>query len=313
MDEFTSLREFRADAPVPGRAELVPGRRRLAEALHGRRATRRRRSTDWRLTAVGAAAAVAAAVLVGTRLLVPGAGEHHPHPKHFVPAQVRHYLKDVDTLLGAAARNAERQPDPHPHAGQWVYVKSRTTSTRLHGETTRSNWVPYDDPKVENGKEGDDQSLRETYRLLAALPADDPAEVLKRAHAYSPGAGGPKAAADFDALAALLGAYPADPHGLAAVYRALETVDDVTVVGHLVTDGLGRPAVALEGKHREQGMIHQVLLDPETLSYVGTRTVAGEDFTAVPGQAGADLKPGDVMMNSAFIRRALVAHKYDTP
>ncbi|MGP3632932.1 CU044_5270 family protein, partial [Streptomyces sp. 24-1644] len=33
MDEMTRLRELRADAPVPDRATLAPGRLRLTEAM----------------------------------------------------------------------------------------------------------------------------------------------------------------------------------------------------------------------------------------------------------------------------------------
>lgn len=327
MDEMTDVRELRADAPLPDRARLAPGRRRLTEALQ-RRTARRRPRTDWRLTAVGAAAAVAAAALIGGQLL-PGDGDGPGPADGAKTVQVHRDLGDVDALLEAAARHAAAQPDPHPHAGQWVYTKTiRGHETQQQGKQqpqsspVQESWHKYADTAFENGKEGDDHSARERYRFTAELPQGDPSEVLKRARASYPAAKGEnRAQHDFRAISVVLQTYPADPDGMAAVLRALKTVDGVAAVDHLVTDAQGDKAIAVHGiRKAEQREESQLLFDPRTMEYVGDRWVALRDYTfeQPPGMPDDAPPPptthkGDVLINSLTLEQALVAHKGDRP
>lgn len=325
MDEMTQVRGLRADAPQPDRARLAPGRRRLTEALEHRTA-RRRPHTDWRLTAVGAAAAVAAAVLIGGQLLPDGKGGPNPADGART-VQVHRDLGDVDAILEAAARHAAAQPDPNPHAGQWVYTKTtRGHETQQQGQQqphrspVQESWHKYADPAFEDWKEGDDHSPRERYHFLADLPQGDPAEVLKRARAFYPAPKGEsRAQHDFRAVSVVLDTYPADPGGMAAVFRALKTVDGIGALDHLVTDAQGAKVIAVHGRRgKEQRTENQLLFDPRTMACVGSRTVVLRDFTlGEPGDEPKNapppprMKKGEVLINGLTLKQALVAHKGD--
>ncbi|MCT2593824.1 CU044_5270 family protein [Streptomyces sp. N2-109] len=315
MDEITTVRELRDDAPVPDHARLSPGRQRLTDAMDHRSA-RLRVWGDWRITSVGAAAAVAAAVLVGTQL----AGDAADTPAHPAASNVQQApdLSDASALLLRAARTAAAQPDPKPRDGQWVYqqtVRGHETGPPPAPKRQES-WTLYNDPQFEDWKEGDDHSHGERYEFLAALP-EDAEGIFERAREFYPQdpkapAKEPEALHNFGAATVLLGTYPAPPEGMAKVLRALAELDGMKAVDHLVKDAKGRPAVALFLESAFMyGMRDELLFDPETLRYVGGRTVATEDSD--PGSEGPPMKKGDILINGLVSEAALVDKEGQRP
>ncbi|MFD1833256.1 CU044_5270 family protein [Streptomyces desertarenae] len=327
MDETTELRRFRADAPVPDRARLAPGRRRLLAAAERGSGTRRRRwRSDWRAAVAGAAVAVAAAAFAGSHLTGADGYVAVPPAASQLPAEA--VSGDAAALLERAAATVEGMADPRPRDGQWVYLRTVHGSQGGSMDTApREEWRRYDDPAFEDGRQGDDHSPRELFRFLTRLPPDDPEEVLERMRRFYPSDGGAqreegfaepgpgpaesREAHAFRAFRVLAGAYPVAHGGLAELYRAMATVEGVEVADRLVRDAAGRDAVALyldggtggaEDPRREE-----VLLDPVTFTYLGSRTTVVRDHTEdVPGGGGRELEEGQVLLETAVERRALV-------
>ncbi|MFD8691584.1 CU044_5270 family protein [Streptomyces sp. NPDC059651] len=284
-DEMALVRELRAGAPVPDRAALAEGRQRLTEAA-GRR---RRPRADWRIAAVGTVAAVVLGTVIGTQVI----GGDREAQQGESPVVVSEPGGAAQVLRDAAGEIAD-DPVPTPKAGQWVYSKELVADTkdgpRLNGPGQAAtedvqrelkalardgrsgeeaeglrvieHWYRYADPAFENGKSGDDHSPRERFRFLADLPAD-PAQVRKRARAFYPGDDGTTAAHDFRALSMLAMSYPADPKGLACVYRAMATIPGLEAVR--TQDVLNRPAIGIH----LPGERDLLLLNAQTLLYAG--------------------------------------------
>lgn len=325
MDELTKVRELRADAPVPDRARLAPGRARLVEAA---RAGERRREL-WRrreFVVVGVVAAVTA-VAVTVSLLVGGGAGHRVRPA----ATPGPRLKGVSAaeFLKRAADVLAAEPDgAAPEAKQWIYTKEarepldekRARAKGMLGAVQES-WLRYDgtasaSPRwnakgedtgkvdvipmhLENGAEGDDRSPREMYRVLAALPSDAAGtlQYLREKNAIADGKGASQAEADYGEISVLLNAKVMPAKGLASLYRALATLPGGHLTGHLVRTAAGRQAVALEyGRTADtgKGMRDQWLIDPRTYRIVGMRLVSGDQVlggdslvaTAVVDKAG---------------------------
>ncbi|MER7567811.1 CU044_5270 family protein [Streptomyces sp. NPDC048523] len=312
MDEMTKVRELRAQAPVPDRARLAPGRARLLEAAR----TGERRWTLWRRREFVIVAVVAAvtAVAVTAALLAGGGGGRKVQPA--VTPTVS--LKGVSAaeLLRRAADVVAAEPDgPVPAAGQWIYTKAAQEpldEQAQHAEGAvkllagpQENWIRYDGTAMatmeldrtgselhlttramhlENGGEGDDRSAREMYRVLAALPADgeQTLRALREKNAIADPKEASQAENDYTEISVLLGADVLPSKGLASLYRALATLPGGTVVDHLVETASGRRVIALEHHARsadaESGatMRDQWLIDPQTYRIVGMRLVLGE-------------------------------------
>lgn len=136
MDEMTQLRELRADVPVPDRGTLAPGRQRLTEAAASGRRARRLRA-DWRLAAVGAAAAITVAAVLGTQLGDAAA------PSRSGPASTTGTLR-LDSpaeVLNRAADALEKQPTgPEPRDDQWIYT--RTAQRASQGDQNGASSAP---------------------------------------------------------------------------------------------------------------------------------------------------------------------------
>ncbi|NGO07426.1 hypothetical protein G5C60_07100 [Streptomyces sp. HC44] len=269
MDEMTAVRELRADAPTPHRTRLVEGRDRLlSEALRGGRGRRLR--ADWRLAAVGAAAAITAAAVIGTQV-VGDDGRTQPGSQ---PGYTLELGSAKDLLNEAAEIIAARAP-ASPRDGQWVYLKSvetNTTDDEQPGPRTSEDWIKYADPSMEDGKAGDDHSPREQYAFLRSLP-DDPKRVRAEARAffYATDPGETRTQHEYRALGAIISrAYVIDPEGLAKVYRAMATIPGVRAAQ--VQDVAGRDAIALYLKGARAGS-GQTLLDPTTYLASGYRSV----------------------------------------
>lgn len=329
MDEMTQIRELRVGAPTPDRARLAPGRQRVADAAE-KGSRRRALRADWRLTALGAAAAVVVAVLVGVQLTGGGWGGG-PRPSQVVVQAPP--LNDAKALLHRIADAAAQRPDPEPKVGQWVYTKTYdgtfderdAPSPELAEELgidvgpEQESWYLYADPEFENWKEGDDHSHRERYEFLADLPADPEKAFAKLRKFYPSGDGNEESENAHNARAArvMAGLYPAPPDGIARLYRAMATLEGISVVDHLVEDATGRKAVALYVEPDEGAWSrNELLFDPQTLEYVGHRSVAIADD---PFDAGGEMpeseriRKGDVFISQVVLRTALVEREGQQP
>ncbi|MER6349672.1 CU044_5270 family protein [Streptomyces sp. NPDC001595] len=263
MDEMTAVRELRADAPGP-RDGLAEGRARLLRTARPGR-TRRLRS-DWRLAAIGAAAAITAAALIGPRL-ADGRDEVRPgsRPGYTVElGSAEDWLKDAADAIAAGPAVTARD-------GQWIHtedIEINTTDDAPDPQTDERT-VRYADPATENGKAGDDHSPREHYAFLRSLP-DDPAQVRAKAraffHATDPFES--RTQHEYRALTAIISRSDVyDPEGLAKVYRALATVPGVRAAD--VQDAAGRDAVAIYRAGAAERS--ELLLDPDSRRYRGSR------------------------------------------
>jgi hypothetical protein len=324
VDEMKDVREFRAGAPKPERARLAEGRDRLSSAA-GRGRGRRLRA-DWRLAAVGAAAALTAVAVLASGL----AGGGHSGAERTVPAATRTVPGSVKEVLERAASTVERtDPPPTPHAGQWIYEKKLSASPGIWPPSAaaqpepepepQEHWARYADPRFENGKEGDDRSMRERLRFLDELP-DDPAAVLKKVRAYYPsGKGNPEPEGEHDmrALSVLFESQPIPPQALAKLYRALAAVPGAEVTDHLVRDLAGRDALAVGHDEKGQKVRREILIDPHTYQYLGDRWLVVKDYKdTFPGADDTPDRPwkaGDLMFQNALLATGVVDHEGDRP
>ncbi|MBW5254714.1 CU044_5270 family protein [Streptomyces sp. P01-B04] len=308
-DEMSLLRELRAEAPVPDRAALAEGRQRLTEAA-GRR---RRLRADWRIAAVATAAAVVMGAAVSGQVL----GGEQGAQQGASPVVVSELGSAAQVLRDAAGEVAD-DPVPAPRAGQWVYTKELVADTKggsqlggpgsavtedvqrelvalakegrsgdeAGGLRVIEHWYRYADPDFENGKSGDDHSPRERFQFLADLPSDLE-QVKKRARAFYPGEDETTAEHDFRALSVLALSYPADPKGLASVYRAMATIPGIEAVQ--TQDVLNRPAIGIH----LPGERDLLLLNAQTSLYAGEGSLdspAGFIVTARAAAAVVDEK-----------------------
>ncbi|MFD6416649.1 CU044_5270 family protein [Streptomyces sp. NPDC060194] len=321
MDETTRVRELRADAPVPDRATLAPGRARLLEAAG---ASGRRFHLSRRLAVAGAAAAVATALL--TTQLVGGpdgrsrAGEVAVEP---LP------LGDTAALLERAARTVEDDPFTEPRDDQWLY--SRTSNggvvwvpdaegglSQPSKEPLRpvEEWAPYVDLAAEQDPSDTDyRSVRERVRFLGALP-DDPAEVLNRVREFYPSdSRETRTQHTLRAMGILVGTWPTVPQGQAKLFRALATVPGVDVADRLVTDAAGRRAVAVTWPGQIPNTRAEYLFAPDGFAFLGDRTVVTRDhsvwFTLPSGAKRNEQghRAGDVTLEHVVLATAVVDAK----
>ncbi|MFB6696951.1 CU044_5270 family protein [Streptomyces rubiginosohelvolus] len=333
MDEMTRLRELRTDAPVPDRADLAPGRRRLTDAIEGRSRRTFRLRADWRIASLGAVVAITAAALFVTQIVDTS------DPRQSGPATV---AGDLDlsgpaAALGQAADFLERQEvPPEPRADQWVYLRQGSPEQEKYWkelpaeirDRTRwsyrpDSWVPYDDKAAENDTSDTDyRTARESYRIAAGLP-EDPEALLAELRKVFPSGTGPESvpetedAHSFRALTTLLESYPLPPDALARMYRAMATIKGVGVTDHLVRDAFGRQVVAVTRAH-DQNTQREILLDPVDYSYAGRREVVIRTYV-VYGPDDSDgpdrtvLRPGDILSDIARTRAAVVDAKGQKP
>lgn len=303
MDEMTKVRELRADAPAPQRAELVAGRELLLWEAAGRTRTRRPRG-DWRLVAAGTAAVITAVAVIGTQVTDRGPEGARPGARPGYNLE----LGSAEDLLNDAADAIAAGPAVTARDGQWIYVKSVETNVTDDEPDPQisEDWMAYADPKTEGGRAGDDHSPREEYAFLRSLP-DDPAKVRAKARAffYATGPSETRTQHEYRALVAVLSrAYAYDPAGLAKVYRALATIPGVQVAE--VEDEAGRSAYALYLKSVSYTSRDEVLLDPDTWLYAGHRSVDRSGRNEEWGRA-------DVVISSARLAVAVVDRKGDKP
>ncbi|WP_327369324.1 CU044_5270 family protein [Streptomyces sp. NBC_01217] len=324
MDEMTQLRELRADAPVPDRSALAPGRLRLTEAAASGRRARRLRA-DWRIASIGAAAAITVAAVLGTQIVDAAA------PARSGPASSAGDLRldsAAEVLNRAADALEEREAAPEPRDDQWIYTRTvmaqPETSGRVRFSYEPDSWVPYDNSAAaQNGKDDDYRTSRQIYRAADELP-DDPAQLLDKVRSFyptghteeSPPEG--RAQQSFRAMGLMVEAYPIAPDALARIYRALATVPGIHVTDHLVKDAAGREAIAITRKEDGRHEQREILLDPQDFGYAGMRFVVTKDYTyripagrtKIPAQ---EFRAGQIVMSEARVEAAVVDAKGDKP
>ncbi|MFE4613532.1 CU044_5270 family protein [Streptomyces niveus] len=324
MDEMPLVRDLRADAPVPDRARLAPGRRRLLDAATSGGLMSRLRGlrSDWRTAAVGAVAAMTAAALSATLLV--GGGD---------PATEASLLSgrapagSAAEVLRTAALMVGDDPVPTPRADQWIYVREGYYSmvreekpaglvaqpdVNYHplGEkkylvpqadglprAEAEEWIPYADPDAERGRTDQKYSAREIFRFLADLP-DDPQAILDEVRAFYPAnpPENPETPDEhaFRALGLLAVQQPVPhPQGLAKIYRTLATIPGIQV--SRATDQFGRETVAISRAESGDpaGHVREYLLNPSTGLPVGQRWAVEGDGTYVEGGDGGRTPAGD--------------------
>ncbi|MCX4788720.1 MULTISPECIES: CU044_5270 family protein [unclassified Streptomyces] len=329
MDEMTRLRELRADAPVPDRSALAPGRQRLAQAVASGRRTRRMRA-DWRIASVGAAAAITVAAVLGTQLVDAAA------PDRSGPAATTGTLRldsPAEVLNRAADTLEKQQAAPEPRDDQWIYTKTVMAQSAQSAQRSSAvgsftydpdNWVPYDNSAAaKNGKDDDYRTSRQVYRAANELP-DDPARLLAKVRSFYPtgntAENPPEAEAQhsFRAMGLMVEAYPIAPTALARIYRALATVPGVQVTGHLVKDAAGREVIAITRKEDGSHGQREILLDPHDFRYAGMRFVVTEDYEYASSAGKVQFpsekfKAGQIMMSEARVKAAVVDAKGEKP
>ncbi|TLS40584.1 hypothetical protein FE633_40755 [Streptomyces montanus] len=304
MDEMTAVRELRAEAPVPQRGRLAHGRELLLrEAARGRRSRRLR--ADWRLAAVGAAAAITVAAVLGTQVVGDDRRDAQPgaQPTYFLE------LGSAKDLLNEAADVIAAGPSVTARDGQWIYVKSvevNVTDDEQPGPQTSEDWMKYANPSMEGGRAGDDHSPREEYEFLKSLP-DDPEKIREKARKffYATDESETRTEHEYRALTAVVSrAYAYDAEDLAKVYRAMATIPGLRAAQ--VQDAAGRDAIALYLPDKNRVMDREeILLDPGTYLYRGHRLVARSD--------GDEWKKGDVVISGARLAMAVVGEKGERP
>ncbi|MEV5568897.1 CU044_5270 family protein [Spirillospora sp. NPDC052269] len=277
-----------------------------------RPARRGRRRWTFGLVAVGAAAAAVAAFAA-----VPSSGHRSGGGVQLVSA---------NTVLDRAALAAERRPFQAPRPDQWVMteeqgVKDEVTLTRGKSDllnTTRT-WL-----KADGTQQAIWDSSSKKLRIHRFPTGQGPMGLM--GWSYDKVAELP---ADPDALIALAGKRPPGAHDLApkvrwgvvlgylygilestpppalqsAIYKALKKVPGARVTA--MKDPVGRPALLLNWDFG--GLVrNELLLDPSTYSYLGSRGVAQKPLTRHRDTGTVVLPAGTVISASVRTRAGVV-------
>ncbi|MCK8676118.1 hypothetical protein [Streptomyces lichenis] len=330
MDEMARLRRFRAEAPDPDPARLASARRRLQQRLDSHQP--RRRNAGWWLTSLATAAAVSVvAFLCALPLRSAGAPADPATP---VPQAHRWVYQEVrwDTWDCASGASTSGFSEVGPFDLGPAAPRCRAEPAR---QVRRDKWVRYDGgalamPAGPSGRPGDVDVWEGRYqggwqmlspdasdRLVADLPADR-AAALRMIRARSVpdqlvGAGRSTAAQrDFSKIVELMAGASDIADGKAVLLRDLVAGLAGATAPVRVTDGAGRPALALgvDGYARDysdERNALQVLLDPDTFAYRGVRYVAGVDYRVGGGSSGGPfVREGTVVATATRLRTEVV-------
>ncbi|MFF8959475.1 CU044_5270 family protein [Streptomyces sp. NPDC014894] len=352
MDEMTRVRELRAHTPAPDHAVIAAGRRRLAEgiAAEGRDGARARPKafrrlggglrglgSDWRIAALGAAAAITAAALLATHIGAEPVREHSD-------AAATRVLGDANKVLMKAAETVAAQRTPaEPGDSQWIYIRQVRADPRERtdrepegppAQQDPESWIPYANPAAERDASDDDRSAREIYRLAESL-SKDPAKAQAQAREFYPtgdGETGPRETEpehSFRALWVMAESYPLSSSARSRLYRAMAVVPGVTVGERLVRDAAGRQAIAVtlaeatgseaagKGEPVSAPTRSEYLIDPHDYRYLGHRMVAASGRSAdEPNEMNEPshrIDEGDVLYSEARTDVAVVNAEGQTP
>lgn len=246
----------------------------------------------------------AAAVAIGLGATAYTVGGRTPRPAGPPPATLRNAA--VVQELNRAASVVEKGRDVRPLPHQWLYVKTVFRDTRPGRKASRQppmeTWTRFDGRRVatmENvlkpprltfmtidpSKEGDDRTPAQEYADLRAMPADPDALLAQIQHKVDTvdrprevKLGAPWTEEDRDdwTFRHLMGILdtqvPVPPRLQAAVYRATAKIPGVRTEQNVV-DAMGRRGLAVGRESVRVGLLDQIILDPHTYRYLGTRTV----------------------------------------
>ncbi|MFF8638912.1 hypothetical protein ACF052_32490 [Streptomyces pilosus] len=301
MDEMTTLKNFRPDAPAADRARLAPGRQRLLDAAAERQQARRFwQRAGWKLAAAGAAAGVAvAAVLVA----------------QVTPTPDTHRVE------------AEYATSPEPADGQWLYQKVLTRRSTLnfrddlnsvpkkgapaYWESTQETWTQYGTGKTlrrapDGGLDSplggaDRQSPKKLRHKVEKLPSE-PQQLLRSLSEVDPVGG------DYQRIQYTFSiVYTLPSEVRLSLFRALKTIPGVVVRPQLAEDAMGRPALAVHPSDdnpytRETHRREELLLDPETYEYRGERSIL-----LVGGMIDSKVTTEEILLSVSAVQRFAAA------
>ncbi|GIF63424.1 hypothetical protein Ais01nite_14590 [Asanoa ishikariensis] len=302
-NELTALRENwteveppSADAQAKARAALL---NRIADQARPAERTkpRHRRLPSWAWR-TGLATLTAAAVAAGV-VAVGGSGQ--------TPGEQTDYAAggSVAETFELAAATAETEPFTPPRPDQWTYVELKMVRGKIAvdkgqatSETTRS-WQRADGLQTADLLDGKLQVSPETteipivmpprdYPTLAGLPTQ-PQALLDWVRAKAAPGKTDHDAVPYSLISAMLRDNVLPPSVKATLLRALALIPGVTRSTDPV-DFAGRPAIAV-GMVQDGWRQEDILLDPTTHEFLGSRTAVVKDYTTPEGVA---LKKGDV-------------------
>ncbi|MDN4173980.1 CU044_5270 family protein [Nocardioides sp. SOB77] len=310
MSDLDLVRSFRSDAPaehpLPPIDFAAAGTAGTAAAAV--ESARRGRTTPW---------LAAAAVVVATGTLVAlQSGPAAP------PSRAAALLERAATTVKAAGA-------PRPGDRQWLYYSTAATTApgvpfdpdpALRGY----GWVTFDGSRYADASSDDlsDVSVatvepellarnatpESDYDAATALPSAPDAllDALADSELADPD-GDSAAARDFDAVADVLARRLLPSPTLADLFRALATIPGVDVDLDAPPDLLGRAVVAItfEGDGADGMRVRsELLLDPTTYAFLGSRTTALEAGEVWAGQHVVE--PGEVVEDRAVVGPILV-------
>ena len=302
MNDLQTLHEVFDPPATPSPAARAEARTALL--ARARRRPRRRRA----LVAAVAAAGVAVAVVL---INLGGSGPDVP-------------VASAEVLERAAAA-AEDKPFTPPRAHQWIYFEDRwqdpdgkVTTNRTWRRADGQGWASFD----ENGKLHVEISelpkirrrgpLMGGYKELAALPTD-PHALLRWAYDVAKNVTGAGVTEHGDVYAIFNGILRGNvlpPDLEAAIFRALKQVPGVELS---TVDVLGRPAYSLG--QTEDWLHEELLIDPESYTYLGERSTITKNTRIDPLKAGnetGEIRKGDKVA-SKRIETAIVDEPGERP
>ncbi|RVX44341.1 hypothetical protein EDD27_7071 [Nonomuraea polychroma] len=298
MDELRLLKERHDALPDPDERAVTEARSRLLSHMRERPRSRRRPlRVTWAIGLAGAAALVAAVVIVpGVR---DGSERPQARPSSSQPSSTPLRLRKVATaedLAANAAALAAAHPDPVPEPDQWAYIKTkeaRGKGTRTHEMWRRANEKQF--AFIEDGKLKvlDGSEFEVTYPYLLSLPTE-PAALLARVYEEMDAEHVKRQAQRRRGQATVPPLTAEQRHTYAfqhivqgmrdavlpralrsAMYGALADIPGVRYEAR-ATDLAKRPGVTLYRIH-EGYLRDEIFIDPDTYAYLGYRMIAVRD------------------------------------
>ncbi|MBO2450113.1 CU044_5270 family protein [Actinomadura barringtoniae] len=196
-------------------------------------------------------------------------------------------------ILEVAAKTVENQTAPRPKPDQWIYVPELIVSNApwaRNGKATMEQWWRFDGTKTadydakwkkvtvhDSGLEGDDRSPRQFYDYVNGLPTETGALLTRLRKDSRKIAGNNQNERLFGQIFVIFRDAPIMPPKVnAALFRALAKIPGVRIEKN-ITDLAGRPGIAVT-RDSDIGR-EELILDPRTYDFMGSRTVATRDRT----------------------------------
>ncbi|MGA5409095.1 hypothetical protein ACPCSC_17735 [Streptomyces lavendulocolor] len=300
MDEMRTLQDFRADAPVPDRARLTPGHRRLLDEA-GR--PRRRLRGGWWLAVAGAAAAVTTVATLATLLpgtpepAAPAAPAATPRADQFIHRETTWWSVRCGSVGGGGRfmemLSVKLEPSPgEPCDLTTGPARAEETWNRYDGW---SEWTGTPTPPPQtatgattNGGGSDSLTPRQADALVADLP-DDPGAALRMIRKRSVPSrviSAPRltqAQRDFEEIAEVWAtATSVPPEKSRLLLRIAGELDGARLTATAVPEAKRTfTALWVEGNHRDYSFernTFRLLLDPATRELRGVQLIAGMNY-----------------------------------